>query len=114
MSDSRLAPTRHGTLAQRHVAIIMEGNNRWARARGLRSSAGHKAGVEAIRNVLRSCERHGVEVLTLFAFSSENWQRPGSEVQALMRLFSSYLNSEVQKLQRGGVAVSLDRNSTLL
>lgn len=89
----------------RHVAIIMDGNNRWARARGLRSSAGHKAGVEAIRNVLRSCERHGVEVLTLFAFSSENWQRPGSEVQALMRLFSSYLNSEVQKLHRDGVQV---------
>lgn len=106
MGDSKAELSRTAALAvPRHVAIIMDGNNRWARARGLRGSAGHKAGVEAIRPVLRSCERHGVEVLTLFAFSSENWQRPPSEVRALMRLFSSYLNSEIRKLHEDGVRI---------
>lgn len=93
------------SIVPRHVAIIMDGNNRWARARGLPGSAGHKAGVEAIRNVLRACERHGIEILTLFAFSSENWQRPGSEVRALMRLFTTYLNSEIKRLHSDGVRV---------
>lgn len=105
MGDSRAELSGEALRVPRHVAVIMDGNNRWARARGLRGSAGHKAGVEAIRNVLRSCERNGVEVLTLFAFSSENWQRPGSEVRALMRLFSSYLGNEAKKLHRDGVRV---------
>jgi len=87
----------------RHVAIIMDGNNRWAKRRGLPGAAGHKAGVEAIRAVLRTCRRYGIEVLTLFAFSSENWQRPSAEVSALMQLFSSYLGSEVKKLHADGV-----------
>jgi len=87
----------------RHVAIIMDGNNRWAKRRGLPGAAGHKAGVEAIRAVLRTCRKHGVEVLTLFAFSSENWQRPRAEVAALMQLFSTYLGSEVKKLHQDGV-----------
>lgn len=82
----------------RHVAIIMDGNNRWAKKRKLPGSSGHKAGVEQIRTILRACERHGVEVLTLFAFSSENWQRPRKEVDALMGLFQSYLRNEVSKL----------------
>jgi undecaprenyl diphosphate synthase len=82
----------------RHVAIIMDGNNRWAKKRKLPGSSGHKAGVEQIRTILRACERHGVEALTLFAFSSENWQRPRKEVDALMGLFQSYLNNEVSKL----------------
>lgn len=106
MGNSRSGlPDANAGTAPRHIAVIMDGNNRWARARGLRGSSGHKAGVEAIRNVLRCCERHSVDVLTLFAFSSENWQRPGAEVRALMRLFSSYLNSEVRKLHRDGVRV---------
>lgn len=86
-----------------HVAIIMDGNSRWAKQRGLPASAGHRAGVECIRGVLRSCREHGVETLTLFAFSSENWRRPSTEVAALMRLFSTYLNNEVRKLHRDQV-----------
>lgn len=91
------------TSIPRHVAIIMDGNNRWAKVRSLKGAAGHKAGVEQIRTVLRACEEHGVEVLTLFAFSSENWQRPPKEVDALMRLFKSYLENEVQEINDKGV-----------
>lgn len=87
----------------RHVAIIMDGNNRWAKSRGLPGAAGHRAGVEAIRNVMRACRKQGVQVLTLFAFSSENWNRPNAEVTALMQLFSAYLGSEVKKLHRDNV-----------
>lgn len=87
----------------RHIAIIMDGNNRWARRRGLPGAAGHKAGVEAIRVVLRAARARGIEVLTLFAFSSENWLRPRAEVTALMQLFSVYLNNEVKKLHGDGV-----------
>jgi undecaprenyl diphosphate synthase len=89
----------------RHVAIIMDGNNRWAKARGLPGPAGHKAGVEAIRTVLRACEQYGVGVLTLFAFSSENWRRPPREVSALMALFLTYLRREVRELNESGVRV---------
>jgi undecaprenyl diphosphate synthase len=87
----------------RHVAIIMDGNNRWAKARGLPGVAGHRAGVEAIRSVMRACRKHGVRTLTLFAFSSENWSRPTTEVAALMQLFGLYLNSEVKKLHEDKV-----------
>lgn len=82
----------------RHVAIIMDGNNRWARARGLPGPAGHRAGVEAVRAVMRACREHGVEILTLFAFSSENWRRPLPEVRALLALLSRYLRTEVKQL----------------
>lgn len=87
----------------RHVAIIMDGNNRWAKARNQPGIAGHRAGVEAIRGVMRTCRQHGVEALTLFAFSSENWSRPSAEVTALMQLFTLYLNSEVKKLHDDNV-----------
>lgn len=87
----------------RHVAIIMDGNNRWAKKRGLKAAGGHKAGVEVIRDLLRCSRERGVEIVTLFAFSSENWQRPSVEVQALMRLFSSYLESETARLHQDGV-----------
>jgi len=87
----------------RHVAIIMDGNNRWAKTRGLPGAAGHRAGVEAIRGVMRTCRKQGVQVLTLFAFSSENWNRPSAEVAALMQLFSAYLGSEVKKLHQDNV-----------
>ena len=68
----------------RHVAIIMDGNNRWAKAHRLKGVAGHKAGVDAVKAVVETCAKEGVEVLTLFAFSSENWRRPKDEVSALM------------------------------
>ena len=91
------------TSVPRHVAIIMDGNNRWAKRRGLSAASGHRAGVEVIRSLLKYTREQGVEVVTLFAFSSENWGRPTLEVQALMRLFSSYLDSETQKLHKDGV-----------
>ena len=76
----------------------MDGNNRWAKKHGRKGIAGHRAGVERIRNVLRACRQHGVEALTLFAFSSENWRRPPREVDALMSLFYSYLKREARAL----------------
>lgn len=87
----------------RHVAVIMDGNGRWAQARGLPVLAGHRAGVEVIRKLLRACREHGIDVLTLFAFSSENWQRPREEVRGLMALFAHYLRREVRELNENGV-----------
>ncbi|CAH0990709.1 Ditrans,polycis-undecaprenyl-diphosphate synthase ((2E,6E)-farnesyl-diphosphate specific) [Sinobacterium norvegicum] len=88
----------------KHIAIIMDGNNRWAKKQGiLKAAAGHKAGVEAIRGVLNACDKFDVDVLTLFAFSSENWLRPKHEVSALMSLFSSYLKKEVPELHKNNV-----------
>lgn len=91
----------------RHVAIIMDGNNRWAKARRLKGVAGHKAGVDAVRAVVETCAREGVEVLTLFAFSSENWRRPADEVSALMRLFLIALEREVRKLHRNNIRLRI-------
>ncbi len=89
--------------APKHIAIVMDGNGRWAQQLGLPVAAGHKAGVETVRNVLSWAREAGVNALTLYAFSSENWQRPKLEVTALMTLFSSYLDSEVDELKRKGV-----------
>lgn len=90
-------------IVPRHVAIIMDGNNRWARREGVSGPAGHRAGVEAVRNVIRACRNQGVEGLTLFAFSSENWGRPQPEVRALLALLSRYLRSEVRQLNEDGI-----------
>ena len=87
----------------RHVAIIMDGNGRWADQRGLPTPAGHRAGVEAVRSTLEACQQQGIEVLTLFAFSSENWGRPEGEVRALMALLCNYLRREVQKLNKDDI-----------
>jgi undecaprenyl diphosphate synthase len=87
----------------RHVAIIMDGNGRWATARHLPRVAGHNRGVDAVRRVMEGCGRRGVEYLTLFAFSSENWRRPADEVSTLMRLFMTALEREVGKLNDNGV-----------
>ena len=89
----------------KHIAIIMDGNGRWAKRRGKPPSAGHREGAEAVRRVLRSCKDSGVNIVTLFAFSSENWLRPKAEVKALMTLFASYLKSEVKKLHKDGVRI---------
>ncbi|UTW46199.1 di-trans,poly-cis-decaprenylcistransferase [bacterium SCSIO 12696] len=94
----------------RHVAIIMDGNNRWAKQRGLGGLAGHQAGVERVRDALEACKKHDVDVLTLFAFSSENWRRPAAEVQGLMSLFASYLKKEVKTLKQKGVALRVIGN----
>lgn len=89
-----------------HVAIIMDGNNRWAKRQGMSAVAsGHSAGAETIRGVLKAAQNMGVHVLTLFAFSSENWARPKAEVDALMRLFAGYLKNEVDELHGQGVQV---------
>ncbi len=87
----------------RHVAVIMDGNGRWAKQRGKARSAGHQAGVRSARRIVRACHRHGVEVLTLFAFSQENWQRPPREVSLLMQLFLRTLDREIRSLHRNGV-----------
>jgi undecaprenyl diphosphate synthase len=89
----------------RHVAIIMDGNGRWARKRHLPRVAGHRVGLEAVRKTIKACVEQGVEVLTLFAFSSENWRRPKEEVGLLMKLFMTALESEVKKLHRNGVCL---------
>jgi undecaprenyl diphosphate synthase len=81
----------------------MDGNNRWAKQQGVMGVSGHKAGVERLRDVLSACEEHDISVLTVFAFSSENWQRPEKEVDALMSLFYLYLSNEAKKLKKEGV-----------
>jgi undecaprenyl diphosphate synthase len=91
----------------RHVAIIMDGNGRWARKRFLPRVAGHKRGVETLREVVKSCIERGIEYLTVFAFSSENWRRPADEVSFLMDLFVSALNDEVERLHRNGVRLKI-------
>ena len=87
----------------RHVAIIMDGNGRWASKRLLPRVAGHKRGVEAVREVIKGCSDQGVEFLTLFAFSSENWRRPADEVTFLMQLFMLALEQEVAKLHQNNI-----------
>ena len=87
----------------RHIAIIMDGNGRWAKQRHLPRVAGHRKGVESVRAVVRACIERGVEYLTLFAFSSENWRRPPDEVSILMQLFIRALEQEVAKLDENGI-----------
>lgn len=94
----------------RHVAIIMDGNNRWAKQRGMAGVSGHKVGVERIRDVMAACQDMGVEVLTVFAFSSENWRRPPVEVEALMSLFLLYLKNEAKALKKKDVALRVIGN----
>jgi len=87
----------------RHVAIIMDGNGRWAKARGLPRSAGHRAGAEAAREALRAAGEAGVECLTLYAFSSENWRRPAAEISDLTALLRFYVQKELDALHREGI-----------
>jgi undecaprenyl diphosphate synthase len=87
----------------RHIAVIMDGNGRWAAARALPRPAGHHMGVRAVKQIVENCARRGVEVLTLFAFSSENWKRPKDEVSMLMRRFLEALDEEVAELHRNQI-----------
>jgi len=96
--------TEKDTLPQ-HVAIIMDGNGRWARKRGLPRNLGHKAGLGAARRVIEHCTERGVKALTLFTFSSENWQRPEGEVSRLMELFLGALGKDVRELHENGIRV---------
>ena len=100
-SSTRDIPEAH--TVPRHIAIIMDGNGRWAKQRRLPRVAGHRKGVEAVRATVRACVEVGVEYLTLFAFSSENWRRPADEVSILMQLFIRALEQEVTKLDSNGI-----------
>jgi len=84
----------------RHVAVIMDGNGRWAEARGMSRISGHRRGKDSVREIVETAREVGIEVLTLYAFSSENWQRPRREVDALMRLLRRYLRTELAKMMR--------------
>ncbi|HEY5897479.1 MAG TPA: polyprenyl diphosphate synthase [Burkholderiales bacterium] len=96
----------HGEIP-RHVAIIMDGNGRWANARLLPRIAGHRRGLEAVRATVENCAERGIEFLTLFAFSSENWRRPAEEVALLMQLFQVALTSEVERMHQNGVRLKV-------
>jgi len=87
----------------RHIAIIMDGNGRWAKQRGLPRREGHRAGAESIREVMEACKELGVDYLTLYAFSSENWNRPEDEVQALMNLLDRFLDDQSKELDKQNV-----------
>jgi len=104
-SSTQQVPT--AVAVPRHVAIIMDGNGRWARKRYMPRFSGHAKGVEMVRETVRSCLERGVEFLTLFAFSSENWRRPPEEVGLLMQLFVKALEQEVDKLDRNGVRLRI-------
>lgn len=88
-----------------HIAIIMDGNGRWAKAKNLPRTMGHKAGVETIRRVIKEADRLGVKYITLYAFSTENWKRPKDEVNALMKLLVQYLKTEVSELHKNRVVL---------
>ena len=95
-----------------HIAIIMDGNGRWAQTRGLSRTAGHKRGAEAVRHAVEGALEEGIRYLTLFGFSSENWKRPAQEVHDLMGLLRFYLKSEIKKLNKEGIRLHIigDRN----
>ncbi|NNG17524.1 MAG: isoprenyl transferase [Gemmatimonadales bacterium] len=96
----------HGAVPA-HIAIIMDGNGRWATERALPRPLGHRAGMKAVREVVEGAREAGIKVLTLFAFSQENWKRPPDEIQALMSLLEHYIAKELDELRRNGVRVSV-------
>ncbi len=89
-----------------HIAIIMDGNGRWAKKRALPRTLGHKAGVEAIREIVKECNKIGIKYLTFYAFSTENWKRPEDEVNGLMKLLVQYLKGEFEELDRNNVVIN--------
>ena len=107
MSSNDKVSESEGVSQLRHVAIIMDGNNRWARENNKRGIVGHQTGAERLYNILEACEDHNIEVLTVFAFSSENWRRPKTEVTALMSLFSASLRRYRSELKQKGVSLKV-------
>ena len=102
------------TAVPRHIAVVMDGNGRWAQQRGLARTAGHRAGAEAARKIIRACGKFGVEVLTLYSFSSENWKRPADEIDALMSLCIEYCGGEMDSLREENIRVrTIGRRSDL-
>ncbi len=114
MVDDLLAQVRLNGAVPRHVAVIMDGNGRWARERSLPRPFGHRAGMKAVREAVEGAIETGVEVLTLFAFSAENWQRPRPEIAALMELLEEYIAREGAELRDQGVAVHVRGDRTRL
>lgn len=114
MADDLLAQVRLHGVVPRHVAVIMDGNGRWARERRLPRPLGHRAGMQAVREVVEGAIAAGVEVLTLFAFSAENWQRPSTEIAALMDLLEEYIAREAAELRGQGVTVHVLGDRTRL
>jgi undecaprenyl diphosphate synthase len=102
---SKSSPTLPKTSPPRHVAVIMDGNGRWAKQRMQPRAMGHRAGVKSARKVVRAAHNCGVEVLTLFAFSQENWRRPQEEVSLLMQLFVKTLSREVDSMHKNGISI---------
>ncbi|OGR82928.1 MAG: di-trans,poly-cis-decaprenylcistransferase [Elusimicrobia bacterium RIFCSPLOWO2_01_FULL_54_10] len=98
-----IPPLLKGKPLPRHIAIIMDGNGRWAKSRGLPRIFGHRAGTQSVREAVKVCGELGIEALTLYAFSTENWARPKAEVSALMGLLSKMLSTEVSELNKSGV-----------
>ncbi|HQY94226.1 MAG: polyprenyl diphosphate synthase [Caldilinea sp.] len=98
-------PTSSITAVPHHIGIIMDGNGRWAQARGMPRIAGHQAGVDNIRRILEHCVQRGVKVLTIYAFSTENWRRPPDEVSGLMRLLGLTIQRQLNELNRNGVRI---------
>lgn len=90
----------------RHIAIIMDGNGRWAKKRSLNRVKGHREGAESVRDIVRVCREIGIEVLTLYAFSTENWQRPRQEILALMKLLKDFLRSELPEMMENGIRLN--------
>ncbi len=110
MSTASLPAASGGASEPHHVAIIMDGNGRWAKARGLPRVAGHRRGADAVRRVVRGAGELGIPVLTLFAFSTENWTRPADEVSDLMGLLRHYLRSELEELRKNGARLRVIGN----
>jgi undecaprenyl diphosphate synthase len=103
MSERRICSER----VPRHVAIIMDGNGRWAQQRGRQRVEGHRAGADAVRDIVEAAAQLGLEALTLYAFSTENWQRPRYEIWTLMNLLKQYLRQEVETLRRNGIRLNI-------
>jgi undecaprenyl diphosphate synthase len=98
----------------RHIAIIMDGNGRWAKKRGLPRTAGHAAGAETFRRIATACKDLGVEYLTVYAFSTENWKRPKEEVDAIMALLEKYLGEAIEKMERDGIRLRFFGDTSVL
>ena len=107
MSEPQISLTQSPALVPRHVAIIMDGNHRWAKRKFLPGAAGHRAGAQNVRHVAELCADLGVEYLTLFAFSTENWNRPQREIDLLMRLMRGMLENDVEELHAKGVRLRI-------
>lgn len=110
MDEERLEKVKQKGNLPRHIAIIMDGNGRWAKKQGLPRVAGHREGIQSVRTVVELCTRLGIEVLTLYTFSTENWRRPREEVSALMGLLVETLRKEIKKLVKNNISFTVIGN----